>query len=310
MKAMSLTQEISRLYRKGKTPPPYKSTNVTEMTMMLYLSNKHKINNPIEKGLRGQYRSYQNNTSCIPLEKRAPEFCSYELELYYDDKDRLLRTNREEYYSFFYWRLCDLIDANPGKKVTCTFDIAMYKNDIPDNGHTEVIVYDPVLNILEHIDSNNLPKQCSRQDTVYFSCTEVVNSVMRDIVNILPQKPLYINNEDIYSRYDWGIQCLESSSDLLTESEKGGYCLMWTTLFADMALTFPEYSMKQIIKEMIKKAESPLNSATTLNDYFLFVIRGYVTDLSQILDVRFDDETSQHNACVRMAFEFTAEKQI
>jgi hypothetical protein len=66
--------------------------------------------------------------------------------------------------------------------------------------------------------------------------------------------------------------------------------------------------MKQIIEEMIKKAKSPLNSATYMKDYLLFVIRGYVADLSQKLDVRFDDETSQHEACIRLAFTF--EKQI
>lgn len=309
MKAMSLTQEISRLYRKGKTPPPYKSTNVTEMAMMLYLSNKHNINNPVEQKIRQQYKIYGRNIHRLRPSKTAPPmFNSWELELYYDDKDRLVRTNRDDYYSVFYWKLHDLIEANPGKKVTCTFDISMYKNNVPDNGHTEIIVYDPALNILEHTDSNNQPKQCARHDCGYFACSEVVTSIMRDIVKVLPQKPLFINNEDIYSRYDWGIQCMESGSDLLTEMEKSGYCLAWATLFGDFALSFPEYSMKQIIEEMIKKAKSPLNSATYMNDYLLFVIRGYVADLSQKLDVRFDDETSQHEACIRLAFTF--EKQI
>ena len=304
---MSITQEISRLYRKGKTPKPFISTLITQRTMMLYLSNKYKINNPKEEQIREQYKKYGRDIRHLrPLNREPPVIQNDFLQLYYDDKDNLLRSNRDNYYSSLYWDLCELIEANPGKKIITTIDITLYKNNIPDCGHTEIIVYDPLLNILEHIDSNNVPKQYTRKSRGYFACSEIVSSIMRDIAKVLPQEPLYINNEDIYSRYEWGIQSLECVSDLITDSEHG-YCLMWTTLFGDFALAYPEYSMKQIIGEIIKKSKS--SSSYNMNDYLLLVIRGYVADLSEKLDVAFNDEISQHKLCSRLAFDFTKKKQ-
>ena len=307
---MELKHEIARLYRLGQTPVPYKSTNVTETLLMLYLSNKHNITDPKETKIRDAYIKYgRDGRGFQPLEKRQlrslklppPELRSVELYLYYDKKDNLINSNREEYFAIFYWKLLDIINANPGKKVACKFDIAMFTESAPANGHTEMILYDPLLNTLEHVDSNNIPKQCSRKDRAYFACCETVSYIMRDVVSSLPQSPIYISNEDIYSGYAWGVQTLECNSDNLTEQEQEGYCLMWSTLFGDLALSFPEYSMKQIIEEMIKKSKSSQNSAKTENDYMLSVIRGYVTDLSKKMDILFDDESSQHLGCVRLA---------
>lgn len=309
---MELKHEIARLYRLGQTPVPYKSTNVTEIISMLYLSNKHNIVDPNETNIRDAYIKYgRDGRGFEPSEKRQlrslklppPELRNIELYLYFDKKDNLIKSNREEYFAIFYWKLQDIIKANPGKKVACKFDIGMFTEDNLTNGHTEMILYDPLLNTLEHVDSNNIPKQCARKDRGYFACCEMVSSIMRDVVATLPQSPLYINNEDIYSGYAWGVQSLECSSDNLTEQEKEGYCLMWTTLFGDLALSFPEYSMKQIIEELVKKSKSPSNSAKTENDYLLSIIRGYVVDLSKKMDVIFDDESSQHLGCIRLALE-------
>lgn len=309
---MELKHEIARLYRLGKNPVPYKSTNVTETLSMLYLSNKHNIIDPKETKIRDAYIKYgRDGRGFDPSEKRhlrslklpPPELRCIELYLFYDKKDNLVKSNREDYFATFYWKLRDIIDANPGKKVACKFDIAMFTEDAPSNGHTEMILYDPLLNTLEHVDSNNIPKQCARKDRGYFACCEMVSSIMRDVVAALPQLPIYISNEEIYSGYAWGVQSLECSSDNLTEQEKEGYCLMWSSLFGDLALSFPEYSMKQIIEEIVKKSESPQNSAKTSNDYMLSIIRGYVVDLSKKMDVRFDDESSQHLGCVRLAVE-------
>jgi len=294
---MSLKKEISRLYQKGKTKKPFISSCATELLMRLYLLNKYNIKDPIEEKFREENKQYEIDIDNVSM--KLPDYYCLELELYYDDKQNLIRTNREDYYSYLYWRIVNMIKDNPGKKIISSFDIVMYINDVQSDGHTEVIIYDPILNTIEHIDSNNVPKHCTRQNRDYFICCEIVTSIMYDIIKVLPQEPIYINNDDIYSRYEWGIQSLESSSNLLLDDENG-YCLMWSSLFGDFALSFPEYSIKQIIEEIIKKAKSKLNNQLTINDYLLFMIRGYVSDLSDKLDVSFDDEVSQYNACIRL----------
>jgi hypothetical protein len=112
-----------------------------------------------------------------------------------------------------------------------------------------------------------------------------------------------VNNDDIYSGYDWGIQSLEASSDKHLESEKQGLCLMWAILMGDLALSFPEYSVSQIVKVMMKKARSKQTKLDNINDYLLFVIRGYIVSLTKKLDISFENETSIHSACERLAME-------
>jgi hypothetical protein len=180
----------------------------------------------------------------------------------------------------------------------------MYVDGKVDNGHSEVILYDPALNVLEHVDSNNLPKQNCRANKGYFDCCQMCISIMTDISNLLAERPTYVNNNQIYSGYEWGIQSLEASSDKLTDNEKEGYCLMWAIIFGDLALSFPEYSVKEIVEIMMKKAGSKRNAETNKNDYLLTVIRGYVATISKELGVSFIEEASKHEACVVLAKTF------
>ena len=300
----TLEKEIARLYQVGKTPVPYMSTINTETLVTLYLSNKHKIKQPTLEAIRRDYIEYDRLTARQKVLKQPPQFCCHELNLYYDKKDNLIHSNRHEYYSALYWNLRETIDANPGKKIFCLFCISMYVDGKVDNGHSEVILYDPALNVLEHVDSNNLPKQNCRANKGYFDCCQMCISIMTDISNLLAERPTYVNNNQIYSGYEWGIQSLEASSDKLTDNEKEGYCLMWAILFGDLALSFPEYSVKEIVEIMMKKAGSKRNAETNKNDYLLTVIRGYVATISKELGVSFIEEASKHEACVVLAKTF------
>jgi hypothetical protein len=299
----TIEKEIARLHQLGKKPVPYVSTSETETVMTLYLSNKHKIIHQEQEVIRAEYLAYGRLTDRQKVLKPTPIAYAHELNIYYDKKGNLMRSNREKYYAIFYWILKDTIYANPGKKVYCTFNIAMYIEDELDCGHTELILYDPALNVLEHVDSNNLPKQSARGDRGYFICCEMCNSIMSEIASIMDEKPIYVNNTDIYSGYEWGIQSLEASSDKLTEQEKEGYCLVWAILFGDLALTFPEYSVKQIVQIMMKKASSKRNAETSTNDYLLSVVRGYVATVSRDIGVTFDDVQSKTEGAVRLANE-------
>jgi hypothetical protein len=297
----TLQKEIARLFQLGKKPIEYKSNLSTMVMMLLYLNDKYKIRDNTLQQIKEQYHQYGRFTKRQKTLKSAPDFYSWELILYYDGKDRLLRSNREDYYPVFYWKLRDMIDANPGQKIFCSFDISFYVNDKPDNGHIELVVYDPVKNTLEHVDSNQLPKHVARKERGYFECCLITESILRQVAEVLPTSPKYINNNDYYSGYDYGIQSMEAASDLLTEKEKEGFCLMWMSLFAELALQFPETSMKEIIHTMINKARSIHVKLDTINDYFVHVIRGYVVDVSNQLDVSFIDDESIHNACARIA---------
>jgi hypothetical protein len=301
---VTLEKEIARLYQSGKSPVSYVSTITTEVLAMLYLANKHKIHQPSLDQICRDYLQYGRLTARQKVIKEAPSFYCHELALYYDKKDNLIHSNSEEYYAAFYWKIRKTIDANPGKKIFCTFMISMYVEEKIDNGHSEMVLYDPALNILEHVDSNNLPKQCSRMDRGYFACCEICNSIVKRVADQLKEKPIYVNNNDIYSGYDWGIQSLEASSDKLTEAEKEGYCLMWSILFGDLAITFPEYSVKEIVETFMKKAGSKQNAETCKNDYLLLVIRGYVATIAKELEVTFTNEESKHTACVMLARNF------
>jgi hypothetical protein len=297
----TLQKEISRLFQLGKNPVPYASGLSTMVMMLLYLNNKYGIEDKTLEQIKTKYREYGRFTKRQKTLNPAPDFYNWELLLFYDNKDRLIKSNRKEYYPVFYWKLRDMIDANPGQKIFCSFDISFYVNDKLDNGHIELVIYDPVKNTLEHVDSNQLPKHVARQDRAYFECCQITEEIIRQVAEVLPTSPKYINNHDYYGAYEYGIQTMEAASDLLVDKEKDGFCLMWMSLFAELALKFPETSMKDAIQTMFKKANSIHLKLDTLNDYFLFVIRGYVVDVSRTLDISFIDEKTIHDACVRLA---------
>ena len=301
-KPHTLQKEIARLFQLGKSPIPYASSVSSMLMMILYLNNKYKIQDKTLEKIQDQYREYGKFTKRQKSINPSPEFYTWELLLYYDSKDRLLRSNREDYYIAFYWKLREMIDANPGQKIFCNFDISFYVNDKPDNGHIELVIYDPVKNTLEHVDSNQLPKHIKRKERGYFECCQITESILRQVAEVLPSSPKYMNNNDFYGGYDYGIQSMEAASDLLTDKEKEGYCLMWMSLFAELALQYPEISMKDIIQTMFKKSKSIHVKLDNINDYFLYVIRGYVVDVSnQLGGVSFIDEESIHNACSRLS---------
>lgn len=289
---MSINRQITELVRKGRKPSRYISTNATEGLMILYLNNKYNIRDPSSNNLINDYKEY-NKKKNMGLRVETPLLEGYELNLYYDDKDNLISDNRKIYIRTFYWKLIDMINNNPGRKFACKFDISTYRNDVLIEGHTEMIIYDPALNILEHVDSNNVPKQCSRNERAYFSCCELVNEIVKCVAELLPESPIYINNTDIYSGYQWGIQSMEAASNELVDIEKGGFCLAWCILLGDLALKNQNISIKEIICEIIKNAKK---SKILDNDYMLYLIRGYIKELSSELNVEFDNEQSQHDA--------------
>ena len=301
IKQHTLEKEIARLFQLGKKPVEYSSSINTMVMMMLYLNQKYEIKDRTLDKIQQEYREYGRATKRQKSLKEAPEFHIWELLLYYDDKDRLVRSNRDIYFPAFYWKLHDMIEANPGKKIYCSFDISFYVNEKPHDGHVELVIYDPEKNILEHLDSNQLPKHVSRQERGYFECCQVTESIIRQVAETLPTKPRYINNHHYYSDYEYGIQSLEASSDLHTEREKQGFCLMWMALFAELALQFPQYSMKEIIVVLLKKSKSVHVKLDTINDYFLILIRGYVVDVARTLDVSFIDPVSTDTACIRLS---------
>ena len=301
MTEMTLEREIARLYQLGQTPVEYKSINSTMTMMMLYLNYKYNMNDPSQETIMQDYRKYGLLTRRQKALCEPPFNCAWELDLYYDKKERLIRSNQEDYFAAFYWKIREMIEANPGKKVYCTFDITFHTNDEPTDGHIEIVIFDPLTNTLEHLDSNNLPKQSLRKNREYFACCEISEAIVRKVANTLESEPTYINNHDIYTGYECGVQSLECASDLVTEQEKGGFCLMWTSLFAELALQFSERSMKDIVRTMLKKAKSPRTKVDCMNDYFLFVIRGYTRDVSRQLGISFMNNTDIHDTCVLLS---------
>jgi hypothetical protein len=297
----TLEQEIAKFYKLGQKPVEYISTLPTMVMMLLYLNNKYGIEDKSQSTIREQYRQYGRYTERQKVLRNTPAVYSWELILYYNEKDQLISSTREDYYAAFYWKLYDTIMANPGKKIFCTFEISFYTNGNPSNGHIELVTYNPTTNTIEHIDSNQIPKYLARKDPGYFACCEISEAIVRQVAENLPFSPKYKNNNDIYTGYDFGIQSLEASSDKLTDKEKEGYCLMWTTFFAELAMKFPDLSMKEVVDTMFKKARSGQTKCDCLNDYFLYVIRGYVADISRQLEISFEDENTIHNACVRLA---------
>lgn len=299
----TLEQRIASLYRAGQKPVEYNASTVSETMMNMYLAKKHQMSDPSIVEIQQEYREYDRLTERLRLKKGLPRQCMWELYLHFDEKERLIRDNRMEYRDQFYWKLRFLIDANPGKKVVCLFSIGFFTNDVVTNGHLEIVVFDPALNTLEHIDSNQIPKQRRRRDPAYFECCEISKEIVREVARMIEEQPIFISNDDIYSGYDYGIQSLEASSDLLTEVEQKGYCLMWAILFADLSLSYPDESMKHIIQTIMKKADSKLTKTRFINDYLAGVIRGYSVEITRILNVDFTNEESLHLACIELSKE-------
>jgi len=75
---------------------------------------------------------------------------------------------------------------------------------------------------------------------------------------------------------------------------------MWAMLFADLALKYQECSMKEIIHTMIRRSKAKDTDVAFINDYFAYLIRGFVSEVASTLSISFMDETSMHAACVRL----------
>jgi hypothetical protein len=297
-KKLTLNQTIARYYQLGKTPITYISNNATEVMMTLYLPIQHGLHDPDHDELKEDYKKYGNTHSL--RQKTVPHPNVSELRLVFDRKYNLISSNQDDYFAEFYWRLRSLIEANPGRKVACTFNSTITESELAEEGHCVIVVYDPAMNTLEFMDSNNLPKHRVRVHRAYSVYCEISIEIMRKVAAALPSVPLYINNRSIYTGYEWGIQSMEASSEKHTETEKEGFCLMWAILLGDLALAFPEEPMSHIIESLKKKSKSKQNSSETENDYLLQVIRGYVVHINKQLEVAFDDDTSKHEACVRL----------
>jgi hypothetical protein len=167
-------------------------------------------------------------------------------------------------------------------------------------GHCVIVVYDPALNTLEFMDSNNLPKQRARVHHAYFIYCEISNDIMRKVAAALPSVPIYINNHSIYSGYDYGVQSMEASSDKHTDSEREGFCLMWAIFLGDLALSFPDESMAAIIELSQKKIEIKTKQLGIRKRLFAPSDPRLCCSHYKQLEVAFDDETSKHQACVRL----------
>jgi hypothetical protein len=303
----TVSKEIARLYSIGVRAKgvPYESTIVTETMMNLYLSEKYGIVNPFQEDIVKKYNRYSGIATRQITSVPIPEYLKWEFYIYFDKKNKLLSHNGDEYADICIYGLNKLAKLNPGKKITFEFNSCSFVDDKPEDGHTEIIIFDPALNVLEYIDSNQLPKQRFRKQTTYITSCQVRYEVMKHVAEQLPSKPIFITNRDIYNGYEWGIQSIECGSDLLTGFEKDGFCLMWAHLFGDLALAFPEYSMNDIIRTMLKKANDPKTKAENMSDYFVYLIRGYILDISNTLGVDFGNDASKKNACILLASRIT-----
>jgi hypothetical protein len=291
MKSVKIETEIARLYKLGSngTPPNYESTPETETLMNLYLLDKYKLINPYHSVFIQKYH-YHFRT--------APIDYHWEHCIYLNNSCDVLNDNCDEYAELFLNNLLEMIRLNPGKKLVCDFKSCLFINDIFELGHSEIVVFDPVFNTFEYVDSNNVPKQYSRKLRKQFVWKESRQQTIEKVVSGLPSNPIYINNTHVYDDYEWGLQSLEAGSGLLThEEEFGGYCLMWCHFFGDLSLLFPEYSIKSIKEAILKKAYSKSICVKTINDFMLVLIRGYIKDVSNVLSVNLSDNTSKCNAC-------------
>lgn len=298
-----LDKEISRLYKLGSSCseiPKYITTNETETMMNLYLSHKYKLDNPFQDDIIQAYKHYGRIRARYTPWMKPPIQYRWELYVYLDAKDNIIGHNSEEYAELFSENLLEMTKRTPGKKIICDLNSCVFLEKEAVTAHSEMIIYDPLLNVLEYVDSNNIPKHCARKDKNYFNWSSVRISTARLIADLLPSQPHFICNADIYDGYEWGIQSLECTSDLLISEEKIGYCLMWSHLIGDLALMFPEYSVKDIIKSIIKKSELKTVKVKYSNDYMVYLIRGYVRDVSDVIGVDFSDIDSKHAACCKL----------
>ena len=298
----TVEKEVARLYKLGKSRPvPYKCSNTAQTLMNLYLVQKHGIKNPFYEDIISDYKRYGRICARYTPWISPPLHGIWELNVYFDKKNNIVRHNADEIVELFIDNIVQMTEINEGRKLTIELNSAVYVDDIAIVGHSEMILYDPAFNTIEYIDSNNMPKQCSRKDKQYFEWTQIRLDTVRRITAGLPNEPILITNADIYTGYQWGIQSLEAASDLLTEDERHGYCLMWSHLFADLAMQFPDSSVKEIVATIMKKAKSKTVAVKYANDYMVFLIRGYVTDISNTYGADFTSTESMHEACCKIA---------
>jgi len=297
----TLGKEIARLFQLGKKKTmSYNNTTYTQSLMNLYLLHKYSLIDPFHKEFIDELKRYDRISSLYTSWINIPIQYHFELHIYFDKNGKILHHNGDEIIDVFRDNIINMTELNNYKKFVCEFGSEIYVENQCVSAHSEIIAFDPVFNTLEYVDSNNIPKQCYRRDPQYFTWTKIRQETVCKIAETLPSKPIFISNDDIYSGYEWGIQSMEAASDLLTEEEKNGYCLMWSHLLGDLAMQFPEYSMKDIIHTMIKKSNLKTINLNFSNDYMLHLIRGYVNDISNVLDVDFTSEKSTLDACCRL----------
>ena len=299
----TLNREIARLYQLGKTTAAvYECSTTAQSLMNLHLELKYNLKNPCNIDVIEEYKRYGRiATRYVPWMK-PPIHGLWHLETHIDKSLKIVRHNADETVNAYTANIEYMAFNNPGKKIVIEFNSQLHTQS-PDTvlGHSEMIVFDQPSNTIEYIDTNNLPKQSRRKNKDYIVWAEFRLETVRRIVTGLSTKPRLVTNASVYGGYECGIQTLEAGSDLLTVKEQDGYCLMWSHLFADLVMQFTEHTIGEVIRAIMKKATSKNVNVNFVNDYMVYLIRGYMTDITNMYGVSFTSEESMLRGCCRIA---------
>lgn len=270
-------EEVGRKYEK--TGIHFKPNDLIGMIMYTYLIEKYNINCFIY--------GYNNIIGYQPLLIDISKFGLL-------GNDSLLLKYQSYVYKMIMLILnCIMKIKNTDQEIII---IPLIINVISDS-HINMLIYRKSLNVLEHYEpyGYKIP-----------NVTDINNDV-NNILNLMVNKMNTINETNNYKYYSngnikymppshicphtRGFQTIENDLILTTKIgkiEKGGFCMIWSIFFAEMTLSNPQFSSKEIFDYIFNNINNnALKTKTIIRGYLEIIYDRIINIIQNMYQVKF-----------------------
>lgn len=272
---LNVLKFVSNLEEKGQqyeeTGIHYTPGHILESIMYEYLIEKYNTNNCF---LYGDTKEYGLKPLFINIYKYGLLGDNYYLSKYQKYVYKMIKLIMN----------CIQKMQNTEQEVLIIPLNLLYDGKNGPSAHANMLIYRKSLNVLEHYEPHGKKIKTSHNPHINL----IINKVMKIIVNKMNTlnkqdkykyykgKIKYIppNNTCIYSK---GLQLIEGelfASENIKEIEEQGLCAIWSFFFAEMTLSNPTLSSKEIMDNIIELIDSP--ATNTIAQKAKNIIRGYL----------------------------------
>ena len=280
-----ITRKLNRLSKKGlETITEFIGASLIEAMFYLYLLKKYKSPCFLIEATTGYF------WEILGINLKVREFYSE------DESDFI-----NEYLERLAVKLVNCIN-NDVNIIIIPLGLTLYFSDGTEDGHANVLIYRKQFNHIEHFephgqtglfDNEKLNSSINLFLKIFVEYVNIELFKNKTPAQLQDLKPVELIESSRVCPYLKGFQYEEDDSSILKiiELETEGYCAAWSMFFTELCLKNPQMTSSQIITKVFSTAWSSVFSEERFNmsieDYFRYVIRGYVTFINEKISTYF-----------------------